>query len=278
MIAIRFPQYLSFLAYTVLVVIAAIGMLSPSLIYAVDYWSQTPASGMTDVAVSISAQDTKIWLVGKNGTIWFSHDKGGKDFTQHKFTQIEGSGFSRVSVGPDGVVWAVSADGTVSSYSESVAPSITRPQRRWFQTKASGMADVAVSPDGKLWLAGENGTIWFSADQGDTFTQIEASGFRRLSVGSDGVLWAVGSNETLWKFQGGSWTQTAASGMSDVGAGFKKIWLVGKNRTVWTSETGQHFQQDKDANGFASIASGFTGTWAVGSNGTLWRFVPDDLH
>lgn len=188
MIAIRFVQHQSFLAYTLIIVIAATGMLSPGLIYAMDYWSQTPAQGMADVAVSISAQDTKIWLVGKNGT------------------------------------------------------------------------------------------IWFSADQGDTFTQIEANGFRRISVGSDGVLWAVGSNETLWKFQRGSWTQTAASGMSDIGAGFNKIWLVGTNRTVWTSETGQHFQQDKDANGFVSIASGFTGTWAVGHNGTLWRFVPDDLH
>ena len=190
MIATRFPQHLSFLAYALFIVIVAMGMPSPGLIYAVDYWSQTPAQGMADVAVSISAQDTKIWLVGKNGTIWFSSDRGGKDFTQQKFTQVEGSGFSRVSVGPDGVVWAVSSDGSLSSYSESVTPSKSRAQRRWFKTKASGMADVTVAPDGKIWLAGENGTIWFSADQGETFTQIDSSGFRRVSAGSDGVLWS----------------------------------------------------------------------------------------
>jgi hypothetical protein len=69
-------------------------------------WTKTPASGMGDVAVG---PDGKVWLAGKNGTIWFTNN--GKDFTQ-----VEASGFDSVAVGPDGTVWAIGLNGTLWRY------------------------------------------------------------------------------------------------------------------------------------------------------------------
>jgi photosystem II stability/assembly factor-like uncharacterized protein len=96
--------------------------------------------------------------VGKNGTIWFSDDQG------KKFTQIGANDFSRVSVGPGGVVWAVKSNGTLWKFAMG----------SWTKTAAaSGIGDVAVAPKGIIWLAGKNGTIWSSPDNGVTFSQDE---------------------------------------------------------------------------------------------------------
>ena len=141
-------------------------------------WSRTRASGMGDVAV---APDGRVWLAGKNGTIWFGNSRG------TNFTQVQGSGVRRISVAPNGVVWAVAENGTLWRLAEG----------NWNRTQASGMGDVAVAPNGTVWLAGKNGTIWFGNSRGPYFTQVQGSGFESVAVGQEG-LWAVGQNGTLW--------------------------------------------------------------------------------
>lgn len=66
-------------------------------------WTQTPASGMGDVAV---APDGTVWLAGDNGTIWSSTDGA-------NFDQIEASGFESLAAGSNGRVWAVGTNGTL---------------------------------------------------------------------------------------------------------------------------------------------------------------------
>jgi photosystem II stability/assembly factor-like uncharacterized protein len=135
---------------------------------------------MEDVAI---APDGKVWLVGENGTIWFSSDQG------QKFTQIEASGFSRISVGPGGIVWAVGSNGMLWKFAAG----------SWTKTAASGVGDVAIAPNGLIWLAGKDGTIWSSPDDGVTFSQDEeANGLENIAAGRSGA-WAVGFNGTLWR-------------------------------------------------------------------------------
>lgn len=142
-------------------------------------WMQTTAKEMQDVAI---APDGKVWLVGENGATWVSNDNG------KQFAQIEGNGFSRISAGMDGTVWAIQSDGTLWKYTNT-----------WVQTMANEMQDVAVASNGLIWLAGKNGAIWSSADGGTTFSQDEhADGIENIAAGRGGT-WAVGSNGILWR-------------------------------------------------------------------------------
>jgi photosystem II stability/assembly factor-like uncharacterized protein len=244
-------------------------------------WKRVNESGIGDVTV---AADGRVWTAGKNGTVWYSDDQGN---TTH---QISGSGFSRLAADPNGTVWGIGTNGSVWNCS---------PSLQWTQALAAGRAaDATVAPNGTLWITLADGSIQFSKDRGQTFNSIVASGFLHLSAGPDNVLWAVGANGTLWHYpttqDNATWTQTAASGMLDVGvewAAFSngahagRVWLVGKNGTVWLSiDSGASFTQKTDASGFSSIAGAGTQTklagaqvdaWAVGANGTLWARMPD---
>jgi hypothetical protein len=159
-------------------------------------WTHTPTSGMVDVAVS---PDGTIWLVGHDGSIFYSTDRAA---TVHK---SKASGMARISVGPDGTLWAVGSNGTVWSCVLTLANStaVTHSTEKWLQTGASGMGDVGVHPFlGTLWLAGKNGTIWSSTDRGKTFSVAgDATGFESVAAGSLNSavdVWGVGSNESLW--------------------------------------------------------------------------------
>lgn len=141
--------------------------------------TETMANEMEDVAI---APEGKVWLVGKNGAIWFNDDQG------QQFTRIESSGFSRISAGSDGVVWAVKSDGTLWKFAVS----------SWTQTTVSGIEDVAVASDGLIWLTGKNGVLWSSLDGGVTFSQDnEVSGLENIAAGRRGA-WAVGFDGALW--------------------------------------------------------------------------------
>ena len=148
--------------------------------FATGSWTETIANAVEHVAI---APDGKVWFVGENGSIWFSSDQG------QKFTQIEASGFSRISAGPGSVVWAVRPDGTLWKFAAG----------SWAKTPASGAGDVAIAPNGLIWLAGKDGTIWSSPDGGVTFSQDEeARGIENISAGRSGA-WAVGFNGALWR-------------------------------------------------------------------------------
>jgi photosystem II stability/assembly factor-like uncharacterized protein len=249
-----FAHQASRLSRRLLIGLLMICGMFPSLVQA-EIWHSTATSGMRGVAV---APNGKIWLTGKNGSVWTADNVYGSSFTQ-----IEASGFSRISVGPDGTVWAVKTNGTLWKFATG----------SWTETAASEIEDVAIAPDSKVWLAGKNGTIWVSGDQGKNFTQIEASGFNRISVGPDGVVWAVKSNGALWKFAAGNWSKTAASRIGDVAIETKGlIWLADKDGAIWRSpDDGVTFSQDEEASGIESVAAGRGGAWAVGFDGTLWR-------
>jgi photosystem II stability/assembly factor-like uncharacterized protein len=84
-------------------------------------WKQTAASDMRDVGVELSSMSSnqhlgRIWLAGKNGTVWLSIDNG-VTFTQKTdasgFASIAGAGSqSKVSSNPEDA-WAVGTNGTV---------------------------------------------------------------------------------------------------------------------------------------------------------------------
>lgn len=220
-----------------------------------ELWSGTAISGMRDVAM---APNGRIWLTGKNGTVWKSDN-----IYASSLTAIEGSGFNRLAVDPDGVVWAVKSNGGLWKFAAG----------SWLETAVNEMEDVAIAPDGKVWLVGKNGTIWFSDGQGQQLNRIESSGFSRISAGPDGVVWAVKSDGTLWKFAANSWTQATVSGIEDVAvASDGLIWLTGKNGILWNSlDGGVTFSQDNEVSGLENIAAGRRGAWAVGFDGTLWH-------
>ncbi|MGZ0018111.1 WD40/YVTN/BNR-like repeat-containing protein [Nitrosomonas sp. wSCUT-2] len=143
-------------------------------------WIETTAKSVEDVAIAI---DGNVWLVEKSGAVSFSRDQG------QNFTQIAGTGYSRISTGTDGTIWAVGTDGRLWKFAAE----------RWIQTTASKIGDVAIAPDGLIWLAGKNGTVWSSSDDGVTFSQDEhASGIENIAAGRSGA-WSVGFNGTLWR-------------------------------------------------------------------------------
>ena len=253
-------------------------------------WAQVNASGIGDVA---AAPDGRVWVSGTNGTVWYSDDQG------QKFSEITASGVIRVAIGPDSVLWGVGVNGTLWSHVPFHIG--LRPVPQWTQSVAvSAAADVTAAPDGSVWLTTRDGSIMVSHDNGASFSKIDASGFACLSADTDSSIWAVGTNGSLWHYDSsGSWFQTPASGMQDVGvehltyfggdhAG--RIWLVGKNGSVWLSiDKGQTFSQKVDAQGFASVCgagevskaaeSSAAGedAWFVGANGSLWRrLLPAD--
>jgi hypothetical protein len=76
----------------ILAFFVVLAVMAPSLVHATN-WFQAAASGMGDVAV---APDGKIWLAGRNGTIWTSAH--GVTFMQDE----KASGFESVAAGWEG--------------------------------------------------------------------------------------------------------------------------------------------------------------------------------
>lgn len=134
---------------------------------------------MEDVAI---APDSKVWLVGKNGTIWFSNDQG------QSFMQVEGRGFSRISAGPTSVVWATMTDGTLWKLVTG----------SWIKTAADEVGDIAIAPNGLIWLARKDGTVWSSSDESITFIHYEEAGDLENIAAMKRGAWAVGFDGTLW--------------------------------------------------------------------------------
>jgi hypothetical protein len=258
-------------------------------------WKSANASGIGDVAMT-DINNGLVWVAGKeNGTIWFSK-KPETDYAGNQFIEIQGSGFSRVSLASAGatVLWAVGSTAANGMLWQYAYAGDVPEKGTWAQTKISEMIDVAVAPDGTVWLVRKDGSILFTPDQGKTSNQIEASGFSRVAVGPDGVLWAVGGNGTLWNClydtKKGSfeknWVQTPATGMGDVAVGpFGTVWLAGQNGSIWFStDNGENFTWVDDASagnasGYGSVAAGSLNSgvdvWGVGSNETLWFKTPD---
>ncbi len=252
------------------------GGLNPNL----PHWEQTKATGMADVGISRAGG---VWLVGSNGTIWFT--KHGDTFEEESGV----SGFGRISAGEDN-----EAVGAVGRDNHSLWFRM-RGRHQWFQTRASKIADVAIGDE--VWMAGTNGTIWYSEGlpssgsgiEGIEFKQIKASGFCRVATHSRD-LWAVGCNGTLWRYDrdfrtnsawdAGTWTRTAASGILDVAADeYDALWLTGKNGSVWRSAgknvraNGKDFEQiSPPGSGFVSIDAAHDEVYAVKADGTVWRY------
>ena len=148
--------------------------------FATNSWSETAAKEIEDVAIALDSK--KVWVVGKNGTIWFSSDQG------QRFIQIEGSDFSRISVKAEDMVWAVKSDGSLWKL---VAES-------WSRTAVTGIEDIAIAPNGLIWLTGKDGTVSSSSDDGVTFNQYEeVSGLKNIAARNRGA-WAVSFDGTLW--------------------------------------------------------------------------------
>lgn len=238
------------------------------------HWQQTAATGMNDVGITQTGQ---IWLAGKNGTIWSSSE--GQTFQE----QSGVSGFGRVAGGNKRAeVWAVGRDNHTLWH-------LLR-NGSWNQAHATDVGDIAVGKyclagsacTSLVWIAGANGTIWYSDNDGRSFTQIKADGFCRVGTHS-GYLWAVGCNGTVWKYtrsaapawDAGTWEQTEASEMGDVAADENDtLWLVGLNGSVWKRPDGQGFVEISMPARFTSIAVGGGKVYAVRADGTLWRYKP----
>lgn len=240
------------------------------------HWEQTKSTGMADVGVSRAGG---IWLVGSNGTIWFT--RRGDTFAEESGV----SGFGRISAGDGNEDVAAVGHGNHTLWYR------TKGQKHnWMKITASDVADVALGDE--TWIAGTNGTIWYSPGtpfSAMEFKQIKASGFCRVATHSRD-LWAVGCNGSLWRYQrnfrtnsawdAGEWIRTAASGIRDVAADeYDALWLTGKNGSVWKS-AGKNVRSNlKDfeqiappGSGFFSIDAAHGEVYAVKTDGTVWRY------
>ncbi|SFI42229.1 tectonin domain-containing protein [Nitrosomonas sp. Nm34] len=148
--------------------------------FATDSWSETAAKEIEDVAVAPDSK--KVWVVGKDGTVWLSSDQG------QRFIQIEGSDFSRISVKSESMVWAVKSDGTVWKLASG----------GWSETAANEIEDIAIAPNGLIWLTGKDGTVSSSSDDGVTFSQYEEVGGLKNIAARNRDAWAVSFDGTLW--------------------------------------------------------------------------------
>lgn len=166
------------------------------------------APNPTDVSVSQSNSFLPvrtIYVTSGNSpqSVFYTGDETGTS----NFVNLNASGFVRVGGGLNNTAIAIGGNGTVWGYYPFVLP----PASNWQLFNAiNGIGDISINRlTGRIWLAKQNqfnGTLWYSDNNGVTFTQLfingnQAQGFQNIAVASNGILYGAGFNGTLWRFQ-----------------------------------------------------------------------------
>ena len=236
----------------------------------VNNWTQTPASGFQDSAVTPSGT---IWACGNDGTIWYSLNKG------KSWVQTSASGFKRITANDDYVV-ACGFDGTIW-WSTDLGKS-------WVKTNASGFGDVAISHgDSPYLFASGNedtpGSIWQSSVQGgfSKWLNLNVPGYQSVACNNQYVVGVKRSGTIFYKeITGSDWNVTSASGMGRASINSDHIifgtgQVDGSSWFVPLSNSNGGWTQDdaKPTVGFVSCDANSDLKVAVDKNGNIWTKI-----
>ena len=166
----------------------------------------------------IAAKDVGI---GADGTMWaISNEKDGDNYSIYRkkadsseWEKINGQA-KRISVGPDGKAWVVTASGDIYRWEES----------GWI--KVQGWAsDITCAPDGSVYhVGGSNNFYMLNADR-KAWTQVSGNGVV-LAGGMTRTLWAITSNGNIYLRNAITWEQIGNGGV-DIASGQNGLtWVV----------------------------------------------------
>ncbi|PIE19020.1 MAG: hypothetical protein CSA66_03265 [Proteobacteria bacterium] len=223
-----------------------------------------PERGVKDIA-GLSADD--LFAVGRGGLFLERGDQG--------WTAVEvatDEDLNAVDVGPDGVVWAVGAAGTVIRVADD---DVTFPD-----TLLPLDLHGVVATDAGVWACGKGGMLLRISADGQTVT-VEPSGtpndLEAVVVGGDGALWLSGAFGTLLRAENGALPTAVSSGvggaLNDMAATADGVMVVGDNGVVLdaTAEGVTLRHEDPGLFLFGAAAGPGGADFAVGWNGAVLR-------
>ncbi len=168
---------------------------------------------------------------------------------------LPGFGFTGVSVGSDGAVWAVGANPVNGGYG------IYHRTGNGWQNVAGGAVAIGVGPTGSPWVVNSGHKIFQWAGTGWT---LAAGAATDISVGSDGAVWVIGTNAVnggygIYRRTGNGW-QRVPGGAVAIG--------VGPTGSPWVVNSGHKIFQWAGTGW--TLAAGAATDISVGSDGAVW--------
>lgn len=147
-------------------------------------WQTVASDGASDIGI------------GKDGTVWIT-DRTDAGNGNHGIRRWNGSGWDavdggavRISVGPDGIPWAVNAAGAIL---HRVG---TAPLGSDWDTLPGEATDIGVGGNGAVWITGRNSVgngdmgVYHWSDRDYEWVPVDGGG-QRVAVDADGVPWLV---------------------------------------------------------------------------------------
>lgn len=138
-------------------------------------WEQVLDATASNLAIG---SDGTVVIADASGTL-FKFDENSK-----RFKRIQGSGID-VAVSPEGVVWAINADGFVQSC--ETFPCKLLPQKA---------TDISIGPDGRVWVVSEQKRLKRLQEDETSFETVATLGqeLRYVASGPNGLPWFVSTN------------------------------------------------------------------------------------
>lgn len=205
--------------------------------HVVNLGGATAGLGATHGGAIFALDEHHIWLAGAAGSIDFSDDAG-ETWTAQESGSITAGAYTQVRMSTDGLVgYAVAAAGKVA---------VTMDGLNWNAatdvTGTPALDSVALKADGTVWVGTATGLLFFSDDDGDTWTQragwigsgagsVQSIGFANDYVGFMLVDTATPIGKILRTIDGGyNWKVVPA----DTNAGGTSLWVGDENYAIYT--------------------------------------------
>jgi hypothetical protein len=170
-----------------------------------------------------------------------------------------------VSVGRDGSVWGVNAQGTIFQYMGSGGG--------WHQIEGK-LSQISVGDTSNVWGVNAQGTIFKYVGGTEIWHPIEGT-LTQVSAASDGTVWGVNAQGTIFNYlgekQGWEWIEGKLSQVSVGNA--SNVWGVNAQGTIFVYlGSGQGWLPIEGTLACVSIASDGT-VWGTQAQGNIYRFT-----
>ena len=173
---------------------------------------------------------------------------------QRNWLQMPGGGFSWVSVGKGGEVWAVTQ-----------ANSIWRWNGICWDLIDGGLCLISVGDKDNIWGLNSNGQIWRRAN--GTWVLVDG-GLTDISVGDNSCIWGVNAGYQTWFWDGNV-------GQFKPGDANLALLSVGDWGNIWGLSGGGQVWH-RDTQGYWHMVDGTLSCIAVGTNGEVWGTSADN--
>lgn len=179
--------------------------------------------------------------------------------------QIAGE-LRQISVGADGSLWGVNANGAIYSYDADTA--------NWFQAPGT-LAHVSVGSSQFVWGLNSAGQIYRWNWLARSWDSIPGN-LAQISVGADGEVWGLNAQGLIYRFDTASndW-QHIDGNLQQIAVGFDgAVWGINGAHNVYHYNPGSGSFEHIPGTLF-SISVGADGdVWGIGSNQSIYRFEP----